>query len=327
MTKDLHAIRAAWTRFWFAPSSTAPVAVVRVVFGLLVAAWASTLLGPDRLFYGPDGIVPDQPSTAGAFAFLDTFTSAGAARAVVIGILVAALCLAVGFCSRLSGWVVFFGILALHQRNPYVLNGGDLLLRLMAFYVALAPTGAAFSVDRFRRRRRDFWTVPLHAPWALRLLQLQVAVMYFDSVWEKVPGVTWRGGTAVSWSLANDALSRAPGGDWLVDHLVFTNLFTYATLIIELALAVLVWNRRLRPWVLLGGVLLHLGIEIGMPLGYFPAVVLVSYLSFVPAERAERMLVGVRRAGEARSVRLLFVRTTAEHPPKVTPGTSVQPTA
>lgn len=306
--KDLATVQGWWNRFWFAPSSTAPVALLRIAFGTVVTLWVLTALGADRLYYGPEGLTPEQPSSAGVFAFLGWFDSPTAPRVVLIALLVAAVCLTVGLCSRLAGWIVFFGILALHQRNPYVLNGGDLVLRITAFYVALAPTGAALSVDRWMRRREHFWESPSHAPWATRLLQLQIAVMYFDSVWEKVPGDTWRSGTAVAWSLANDNLSRAPGGDFLVGHQVLTNVLTYGTLIVEISMALLVWNRRLRPWVLAGGVLLHVGIEVGMPLGYFPAVVLAAYVVFVTPERGDRIVAGLHRSVRARSLRPLVAR-------------------
>lgn len=48
-----------------------------------------------------------------------------------------------------------------------------------------------------------------------------------------------------------------------------SNLATYGTLALELGLAVLIWIRRARPWVLLAGVAFHLLIEITMRVGFF----------------------------------------------------------
>jgi len=297
--------RARLHAFWFQPTSTNPVAFLRIAFGVLVCCWTASAFQDRAWFYGRGAVVGPQPASAGPLGFLGWFdgsamaTTAATVTLVLLG--AAALCLTVGLWARLAGWVVFVCILALHQRNPYVLNGGDLLLRTLAFYVALAPTGAALSVDRWRRHRSRFWEAPLRAPWAMRLVQLQVCVMYFDSVWEKLPGETWRGGTAVSWALANDSLARVPGGGWLSDHVVLTNLATYGTLVIEVALVFLVWNRKARPWVLLGGVALHLGIEVGMPLGFFPAVVMVSYLSFVTPEAADALVAWLHRPRAVRT--------------------------
>jgi hypothetical protein len=52
--------------------------------------------------------------------------------------------------------------------------------------------------------------------------------------------------------------------------------------VIELALAVLVWNGKLRPWVLLGGVALHVGIDFSVRVGFFSLAALVAYVAFLP---------------------------------------------
>ena len=52
---------------------------------------------------------------------------------------------------------------------------------------------------------------------------------------------------------------------------------------VELAFAILVWNGKLRPWVLLLGVMLHLGIEYAVRVGFFFAA-LVAYVAFLPPE-------------------------------------------
>ncbi|MGE3620708.1 MAG: HTTM domain-containing protein [Acidimicrobiia bacterium] len=308
-------LRAGWNAFWFTPRSTLPLAFLRIAFGLLVAVWAFSLRGDVAWFFGPDGIQPSQPDRPGVLALLRHLNTTWAAYVFVVGVGLAGLALAVGLRSKVAGWVVFVGLVSLQYRNPYVVNGGDLLMRLVAVYVALAPTGAALSYDRWRRHRADFWQAPERPLWAVRLLQVQVCVMYFDSVWEKIVGETWRRGTAVGFALANDALTRSDAVDWITGTGWLDNLLTWATLVLELALVFLVWNRRLRPWVLLGGVALHLGIEIGMPLGFFPLVVMVSYLSFVPVEWAEKVLAPVRatfdRRGGRRPARAVAARRHA----------------
>ena len=71
-------------------------------------------------------------------------------------------------------------------------------------------------------------------------------------------------------------------------------MLTFGTLAIELSLGLLVWNRRLRPWILLAGVSLHLGIDYAIRVGFFSYAILVLYIAFIPPETMDRWLVAAR---------------------------------
>ena len=106
----------------------------------------------------------------------------------------------------------------------------------------LAPSGAALSVDRWLAGEAPLLGVPPRSLWPLRLIQVQVGLLYFFAVWEKLRGETWNDGTAVSYAFGSRTSSgsrsrpSSPTGSLLV------NLLTYGTLAVELALALLVWN-------------------------------------------------------------------------------------
>src|SRR5438046_2641503 len=52
-------------------------------------------------------------------------------------LIVASLTLTLGFFSRLSALVVFVLLCSFDHRNLFVLNGGDVLMRITAFYLML----------------------------------------------------------------------------------------------------------------------------------------------------------------------------------------------
>jgi hypothetical protein len=289
----------AWDRFWFAPRSTAPLALFRIAFGLLVTAWAATL-APDALaFLGPDGILPTPPPRLpGEWGLLH---GAGAGAPAVVAVLVATLvggvALTLGLFSRVAAVVVLVGVVSLQQRNPLVLNSGDLLIRTLAFLCALGPTGAALSLDRWRAVRRtgeDFWRSPERAPWALRLIQVQLSVGYLAAALRKVATEPWRDGTAVAYALRTSDFARLPVPGWLTHSVLATEVLTFSTVVLELSLAVLVWNRAARPYVLSLGVALHLGIDYALVVGFFGLAILVAYVAFVPPDTADRLLLAVR---------------------------------
>ncbi|HWN27442.1 MAG TPA: HTTM domain-containing protein, partial [Actinomycetospora sp.] len=190
---------------------------------------------------------------------------------------------------------LFVGVLSFARRDPYVLNAGDILLRSLAFYFIFAPAGEALSLDRWRRARDTFWEFPLRAPWALRLMQIQLSVIYLSTVWEKLQGSRWRDGTAVSYALRIGDVHRFPTPAFLADSVLMSEVMTFGTLVVELSLAIFVWNRTLRPWVLALGVSLHLSIELSMMVGFFSLLMLTLYLAFLPPETASRLVLWVRR--------------------------------
>ena len=309
----LSAINAAWERFWFAPASTSTAAVVRIWFGALMTAWTISLLPSLLDMFGEDGIMPERLSGGdGTWTLLDLEGGDTAVIALAAVLLLASISLTIGYHSRLAAFLVFVGLISFERRNPYVFNGGDLLLRTTAFYLMLAPAGAALSIDRLRHARDRFWEFPLRAPWALRLIQIQLSIVYLSTVWDKVRGTTWNNGTAVSYALRLDDLERFPIPTFLPDSLLLVNLLTFGTLAIELGTGILIWNRTLRPYVAVLALSMHLGIEYRIRVGFFLGGLIAGYLAFVPPDRMDSVVHGLRHRLAARR---RSVRSPARRPP------------
>jgi hypothetical protein len=307
---------AAWRRFWFEPEETSTLALVRIAFGLVVLLWTLSLVRDAEGFFSADGLLaqPDFPGRAAAsWGMLDLFEGEVAAVAVLVALTLAALCLIVGQDTRLAAVVVFIGVLSLERRNPFVFNSGDGLIRVIAFYLMLAPSGESLSLDRRRREGARFWEFPARAPWALRLMQVQLSIVYLSSVWTKLAGETWNNGTAVSFALRLDDLQRFEPPDALATSELAMNLLSYGTLAVEAALGVLVWNRTLRPYVLALGVVMHLSIDLSLRVGFFSLTLFVLYIAFLPPDGVSRRLLELRdriraRAGGTRPRAVAFGR-------------------
>jgi uncharacterized membrane protein YphA (DoxX/SURF4 family) len=310
MTAGARGVAGAWSRFWFAPQPTSTLAVYRIAFGLLVFAWTVAFLPDVQTFFGPDAIepVPAFQPRVGWWGVLNSAQTGWAAVAVSLALLVASLCLAVGFRTRLASVIVFVGIISLQHRTPAVFNGGDQLLRITSFFLMFAPAGAALSVDRRLRHRDRFWAFPLRAPWAMRLIQVQLSVMYLCTVWEKLHGAPWQHGTAVSLSLGLQDLQRFPPPSFLLHSLVFSTVMTYLTLAIELMVGILVWNRAARPVVLALGAGLHIAIGLSLNVAFFSETVLTTYLTFLSPTFAIALALAARR----RLARIPWLRVRPE---------------
>lgn len=290
-----HALARAWNDFWFKPTATTTLALVRIAYGVVLVSWCAWISFDLVAFFSASGVLPEAVNRPYAWSLLRVFSS-DTALFVLFGVLVvAAVCVLVGFHTRLATIVAFVVLVSFERRNVLALNAADILLRVFGLYLAMAPAGAALSIDRWRRARDRFWTFPKCAPWALRLMQIQVSVLYLFTVWLKLRGETWSDGTAVSYSLRVVEVTRFDIPAWFAMSPVATNVATYGTLAIETALALLIWNRRARPWVIGAGVALHLSVLAAIMVGLFSATVFVGYLAFTPPETAERWLERLRR--------------------------------
>ena len=284
--------KEAWHAFWFEPRSTSTVALFRIAYGSVVFLWGLSFAPDLMTFYSRSGMLPDQPP--GSWGLLQLSNSNPVVLVLYGLLLISAVCLTIGYRSRLASVVLWVTMVSLQARNPYVQTGGELVLRLTGFYMMLVPAGESLSVDRWRKHKGDFWEFPARAPWGLRLAQIQLSAIYLFTVWTKVPGRTWNDGSAVGYALQLRPYLRLPIPERVLDFVPLMNLFTWGTLAIELSMAILIWNRKLRPWVMLGGIALHLGIEIALKVGFFSYSMWVLYTTFIPEDAAERFILRVR---------------------------------
>ena len=156
---------AAWQRFWFDPQETSTLALVRIAFGLVALGWTATQ-GPNLgAFYGPHGVLPhDIPDGPGSWGILNLWHGSAAVVVLYVVTVISAVALTLGLFSRLAAILVWVGIVSFQHRNFLVSNSGDGLVRNLALFVALSPSGESLSVDRFLKARERFWEFPARAP-------------------------------------------------------------------------------------------------------------------------------------------------------------------
>lgn len=287
----LPAARAALDRL-LRPVSPLPLGAYRLLFGLLALANA-LLLAPDvDAFFGAAGVLPPAPAGAAPASWrFDPLGWTGAPRPLVWLVfgsaLAAAGLTAVGLFTRVATALLFLATVALHHRNPYVLSSGDTMLRLMAFFLMLAPAGAAWSLDRAWRVRRGREPPGEPAPippTAFRLMQLQICLAYLvTGIW-KAGGETWRDGTAVGLVLQCGQFARFPLPGW-TESAWFSRAATWSTLAVELLAPLLVWFRPTRRQALVALVGLHLALEYALTIQLFQPIMLAGLVLFLePAE-------------------------------------------
>ena len=196
----------------------------------------------------------------------------------------AALAMLVGYRTRLATVAGFVLAVSLQNRNPLVVDAGDLILKCLLFWSMFLPLGAAASFDR-RLRRGDAPPPTVVFSAASAALLLQVCMIYWSTAAEKHDPIWTRDYTAVYYAFSLDTFAR-PLAHWLLQFprlLVALTAITYWGEWLGPAVALL---PLARGWLRAGAVLffwlLHLGTAVTMELGLLPWIAMAAWLPFVP---------------------------------------------
>jgi hypothetical protein len=301
-------IAVSWFRrvdaFWFGKGSPVTLGLLRILLGLLVFGQLALTLGDFEAWFTEVGFFPTQlinrflnypsnlvfpgtplqfslPFTIPRFAPLNGVTSYQLTLAVYVGTMVLALLFTVGWRTRVVGILLALGLISIHYRAVLMIHGGDTLLRLAIIYLAFSQCGKALSLDRLRDLRTGKASAILEdvSLWPQRLIQYQVALCYFTTVWWKLQGVHWKDGTATWYPSVMDEFHRFPVPD-LLERQPFVMLATYGTLFVELGLAVFPFIKPYRKTILIMGLLMHGYIEWHFNIPVFSYVITSMYIAF-----------------------------------------------
>ena len=325
----IHPIRA-WNRFFFQPTSAKPLGAIRILFGLLALANLGFSSVDLEYWYTDAGLLRGDESwvIAGSLQFspLHFFQDPTSVRIAFGLTATAAVLLTIGWRSRLMSILFYLGMLSIHNRNLVSSSGADVLLLVFAFNLMLSPCGAAYSVDAWlESRRRGTLADPLILPWSLRLIQIQIALVYTLAAFFKAGGNLWLNGSALHYVLNNTEVGRFDVS-FLTHYPVLINLMTYSAVAMEFSLAFFIWFRAARPFVLYLGFMLHTGILLTINIPIFGELMWVGYLAFLTPPEFDAFLhaVDIRRLFR-RSKPGAKVEVAPEPGPETTPAPTYRP--
>lgn len=279
-----------WDRFWFTPADPALVGLLRILTGGMLlythAVW--TLALPD--FFGPqawlNGDVVALTQRGGfqwSYLWLcQSPTALWAAHCLALGV---CLLFMLGVRTRLTSILACIVTLSYAHRSPDAMYGLDQINGFLSIYLAIAPSGDAYSVDRWLASRRQPTPLPPAAPSitaniGTRLIQVHMCVLYLFAGLSKLQGEAWWNGTAI-WGAVANLEYQSLDMLWLVHHPWLVNLMTHITVVWEISYIALIWGRLTRPLVLLVAIPVHLGICCCLGMITFGSIMLVANLAFV----------------------------------------------
>jgi len=278
---------SSWNSFWFNPISTRPLALFRILLGLLLIQYALLLIPDFFVWFGKDGIIAADTINSWEpfvrFNILNFLPNNDLWLVIVFAVfIVAALFLTLGLFTRASSVIVFLCLISFHARNYLIINSGDNFMRLLCFWLIFSPAGLSLSIDHWLKKRKDPLEKidPKAAPWAQRLMQVNMSLLYAQGFVKKIMGVSWQNGSAVYFSSRMVEMHRF-SISYIFDHLWTCKLLTWATLGIEFSLCTLIWIKPLRYYVIVAGIMMHLMIDWTMNIPQFEWIMIFTYVLFI----------------------------------------------
>jgi hypothetical protein len=258
------------------------VSIFRALLGSIVA-FDNLIGGQQRLdLYHRDGIYPREiydrfnPSPP----FIRVFDMFGQSiswiRAVHAFAVLGGVLLSLGFLTPFVAAFLWIIQVSKYNRNPYALQGGETLLRLILLPLIFFPVQGGWSLDS---------TLGLFSEWghpnALFLVKLQLSALYFRSTYWKLQRPLWRNGL-----MMNRVLDASLARPWLwirsaLSYRWSCAMVTWLVMVVQSFIVLGLWWAPTKGIALLFSTALQLGIMMILRIGSFQPLVISLGILFL----------------------------------------------
>lgn len=206
----------------------------------------------------------------------------------IILFIINALCivlLIIGYRTRLFTFICWIFLTSIQNRNPFILQGGDDMLRLLLFWAIFLPWGERYSMQKKSSYKNQYFD------WAnIGYILLPASVFFFSALLKTSP--EWRtDGTALYYALSLDQI-RMPGGSLLYHFPILMKILTYVVFYIELLAPILLILPFVPSKVRLIGIISYLCLFIGIAstvyVGLFYIIGITSLIGLLPSSIIDR---------------------------------------
>lgn len=177
----------------------------------------------------------------------------------------------------------------------------SVILSHIFLILSLSHCGAVWSVDAWLARRKGIaepfgmGTAPRFPIWPARLIQLFIGVVYLGAAVTKLHTPIFFSGDQLMYWMMTHMMAHAPLGDLLSQYPLLLSVFSYVTIVWEVAFIFCVWFPMLRLPMLVIGAVFHMMTAITLGLLVFPMVMISAYFSFLTEEDVQWWAAKLRR--------------------------------
>ena len=168
-------------------------------------------------------------------------------------------------------------------------NGADLILFMLALWCIPMATRPTLKSETGSIIQKTAYNA------GIILCRLQIVFIYLVSGWDKLTSKMWRSGEAFDYVTHLGNMFN-PAFTGLFDNPSIQLIFSWATILFEIAFVFLVWFRKTKIPILITGILFHFFIWVVLSLPDFAAVMIVSYIIFLKDSDLIRLTKPFRRS-------------------------------
>lgn len=181
-----------------------------------------------------------------------------------------------GYFTRISTMVVWFTTINLQNRIYSGNTGGDLLLNILLFYLIFISDGRKLKNDELEKIKNsiDFCFI--------NLCKFQLIIVYFISALYKVTCNEWIDGTALARILFVNEYSLPIISDVASAYSTLFKIITWLILAYQILFPLVLIKSNKVSYLLMIGILFHVGIALFMGLFNFSLIMIISYVIFIP---------------------------------------------
>lgn len=259
-------------------------ALFRIVFGFVMLLDLCIRLSDFKAFYTQDGVLPYKY----LIQFFDWHLFLPIYQlndntwfvAICFGIhLIAVLGFTIGYKTKLFQIITLLFYISLHMRNPYVLQGGDDLLRCMLFFSLFIPLNAVYAIQT-KAVKNQFNITAL-------VLMFQVLMVYWVSALMKTSPEWHSEGTALYYAFNLDFI-QWPLAKYLLQFPALLKILTHVVFYIEILVPILFFIPYRNQLFRLIGILILFIFQIGIAstlfVGLFYLFNMVALIPFLPSK-------------------------------------------
>jgi len=172
------------------------------------------------------------------FSILNYCTSYSSVLFFFILVLVLAVLFTIGLRSKIISVLLFITFSSIVSKNPFTVHGVEFLIEVSLFWSIFLPINQRYSINWPKSKTKK---LPVKNLASFGFL-FQIALIYFTSFFSKTSEF-WQQGFIVE-ALTDDRMHAVLLSDWIKSMPTLAMVLTYATLLFELLIPLLIFS----PW-------------------------------------------------------------------------------
>ena len=278
----------AFCSIWLKGVDQRRYAIFRVGFAILMLLHFACILPYAVSLLSHEGISPSSMSAIGfheitggiSVSIFNLITSPLLVNLAVLLAIIACLLMISGKYSRTSLIYCFIIQLSFIHRAPISTTGWDTIITNICLILIFSPLGENWGLKSLIKNRLQINSVSETPRYGLVLIQMQVFVIYWQTVLQKMGDYYWANGESITYFFLSH--HGRFSGQWPVNIHGLLDKINYLTLLTELAIPILLWISKTRKIGLVIGISFHVCIAaLGINLFLFSLTMIVSYLAFL----------------------------------------------